>query len=132
MKYRIESVERLPSVLARGIVYVSEEYEMAALSCACGCGHRVNLLLGDGHQVVARNGIPTVEPSIGVWDAPCRSHFWIRDGEVVWDQSWSAARIDTAMAMQLGRHIAMDSQRSRPRWYVTVWRKFRDLFRRAR
>jgi hypothetical protein len=43
MRFTYQAVERLPKQLAQGVLYHSEEFEVAALSCACSCGHRVML-----------------------------------------------------------------------------------------
>ncbi len=127
MIYRVEKVERFPAALADNVVYVSEEFEVAALKCACGCGHQVNLLLGDGHTVYDEGGLADISPSIGVWDAPCRSHFWIHRGRVRWADQWSDAEIHSAMERQLSRHV-QHAKASQPwykrlaRWAVSVLR----------
>jgi hypothetical protein len=28
-------------------------------------------------------------PSIGNWNFPCRSHYWIRNNRAGWDEDWS-------------------------------------------
>lgn len=130
MTYRVDRVERLPEVLADNVVYVSDEYELAALKCACGCGHRVTLLLGDGHQVQELDGLATIWPSIGVWDAPCKSHFWIRNGNVVWGQQFSDAEISVAMGRQLERHL--EGVASRRPWYARLAQWLLNVIRRRR
>jgi len=121
MRYRLSKVEELPSTVDERIVYVSDEYELAVLKCACGCGHTVTLLLGDGHRVRDVDGFADISPSIGVWDAPCRSHFLIRQGRVVWSEDFSDSEIRSAMLRQLKRHIK--SAVPRRRWYTrfTAW-----------
>ena len=57
MIYSYQAVERIPKLLSDGIVYHNEEFQLAALLCACGCGHRVTLLVPDSHQVFLRRGI---------------------------------------------------------------------------
>lgn len=104
MKYRIRKVERLPALLDNGVVYVSDEFEVAALLCPCGCGHRISLLLGDGHIVKELHGLADIQPSIGVWDAKCRSHFWLRGGVVMWASRFSEGQIRGAMEHQVRRH----------------------------
>lgn len=47
VSFSYRAVERLPKQLERGVLYHSPEFEVAALSCACGCGHRVMLLVPD-------------------------------------------------------------------------------------
>jgi hypothetical protein len=66
------------------VVYHSEEFEIGALLCACGCGHRVSLLVPDSHQIALDGGMATVRPSIAVCDAPCKSHCYISAGRVEW------------------------------------------------
>lgn len=127
MIYRVEKVERLPAALADNVVYVSEEFEVAALKCACGCGHQVNLLLGDGHTVYDEGGLVDISPSIGVWDAPCRSHFWIHRGRVRWADQWSDAEIHSAMERQLSRHL-QSAKTSQP-WYKRLARWVASVFR---
>jgi hypothetical protein len=127
MIYRLEKVERLPAALDDNVVYVSEEFELAALKCACGCGHRVNLLLGDGHTVNDVQGLADIWPSIGVWDAPCRSHFWIQSGRVLWAAQWSDTEIHGAMEQQLSRHLHA-SKMSKP-WYERLALWLVNLFR---
>ncbi|WP_413184522.1 DUF6527 family protein [Paraburkholderia sacchari] len=84
---------------------------MAALACACGCGHRVMLNLLDQHQLVIKGGLPTVTPSILVSDARCLSHFFIRRGQVEWAQQWSEKRGDMVMQSQVRRHVEQDKKR---------------------
>jgi hypothetical protein len=128
MAYRVRKVERLPSVLDEETVYVSEEYELAALKCACGCEHRVTLLLNDGHTVTEIAGLADISPSIGVWDAECKSHFFIRRGKVIWGKEFSDAEIRSAMRRQLASHV-QGPVRSQP-WYRSLAEWILNRFRR--
>lgn len=103
--YKYLEVAKTPSVLEDGIVYVNVEFELASMNCACGCGHKIVLLCPDGHTVVNDGGFATIVPSIGVWDSPCRSHFFVTRGEVDWSNSWSEERIKSSMRAQRERHI---------------------------
>ena len=84
---------------------------MAALLCACGCGHRVTLLVPDSHQVSSHGGWATVRLSIAVCNAPCKSHYVISAGEVEWLPAFSNATASSAMRKQIARHAAQDMQR---------------------
>lgn len=108
MTYRYRSVERVPKVMEAGVVYHSQEFELAGLLCACGCGHQVTLLVPDSHQVTDQDGWATVSPSIGVFDAPCKSHFIIRAGHVHWMPAFSAGEAASIMRAQVARHVAQD------------------------
>jgi len=126
VNYRFEPVVRIPEQLEDGVIYVSDEYEIAALKCACGCGHKVTLLLGDGHDVRNLGGHADVSPSIGVWDAPCRSHFFVKHGNVRWAERWSDEKIRAAMGRQLSRHVERTTLRQP--WYARAWKWLRKLW----
>ena len=128
LKYRMVYVDRIVPPLDAQTVYISEQFEVAALLCPCGCGHQINLLLGDGHRIEDRDGKPSISPSIGVWDSPCRSHFWIRNGEVAWAEEWSDDRINRAMINQTLRHSALETKHMPVflRWTLKI-RKFFGL-----
>jgi len=89
-RIRLELVEFMPSHLEPGILYVSKKYRTAAHLCACGCGEKVRTQLGDlGWRLTAGRSGPTLFPSVGNWQKPCRSHYFIRDGRVLWQRDWT-------------------------------------------
>lgn len=108
MKYVYQAVDRLPKTLSEGVLYYSEEFEVGAFLCACGCGHRVSLLVPDSHQITSENGLATVSPSISVCDAPCKSHYFISAGEVEWMPAFSEAVAAATMQGQIARHAAIE------------------------
>ena len=120
MRFAYQAVERLPKQLDRGVLYHSEEFEVAALACACGCGHRVMLLVPDSHKVSCQNGMATVSPSISVCDAPCKSHYIITAGEVQWLPAFSDAMASSTMRAQIARHAIHDKQREP--WLRRIWK----------
>ncbi|MER9741704.1 MULTISPECIES: DUF6527 family protein [unclassified Mesorhizobium] len=111
MRFRYEAVERMPKPLMPGVVYHSEEFEIGALLCACGCGHRVSLLVPDSHQVTEQGGMATVRPSVAVCDAPCNSHYFITAGEVEWLRAFDPATSQAVMRKQIERHAHGDPAR---------------------
>src|ERR1700691_3316944 len=111
MRFTYQPVERLPKQLTAGVIYHSEEFEVAALLCACGCGHRVMLLVPDSHQVSSEGGMATVRPSIAVCDAPCKSHYVITAGRVEWLPAFSEAMATSVMRGQIARHAIRDEKR---------------------
>lgn len=121
--YHIIESERLPDHVGPFEFYYSRRFDMAALSCACGCGHKVMLNLLDQHQLEIECGLPTVKPSILVADAPCLSHFFIRRGRVDWAQQWSKKTVDEVMKSQIRGHVARDQQRKANRSFL---RRCRD------
>ena len=97
MIYSYLAVERIPKDLSNGIVYHNEEFELAAMLCACGCGHRVDLLVPDSHQISSEGGLATIRPSIAICDAPCKSHYFITAGRVEWLTAFTHAQAKAVM-----------------------------------
>lgn len=124
MMYTLKKVEKTPKELEEGVVYLNVEYELATLKCACGCGHKVVLLYPDGHSVIDDGGYATIYPSVGVWDAPCRSHFFVTQGQVEWCNSWSDEKIKHFMNAQRTRH----DQEGRQPWWVRMVNLIRGFF----
>jgi hypothetical protein len=111
MIFVYQAVERIPKQLNSGVIYHTEEFEVAALLCACGCGHRVMLLVPDSHQVSSESGMATVRPSIAVCDAPCKSHYVITAGRVDWLPAFSDAMATSVMRSQIARHASLATKR---------------------
>jgi hypothetical protein len=111
VRYVYQAVERTPKPLSNGVVYHSEEFEVGALLCACGCGHRVSLLVPDSHQITSEGGMATVRPSIAVCDAPCKSQYFISAGRVEWLPAFSDAMATSVMSGQIARHAIRDAKR---------------------
>ena len=102
----------------------SDEEQLAGLLCACGCGHRITLLVPDSHRVVDDGGYATIRPSIGVFDAACRSHYLITAGEVDMLRAFNSDQADRIMRSQIARHVARDAK---PAWW---WQKAEVALRR--
>ena len=91
---RLEAVEFMPVHLEPGILYASKKYRTAAHLCACGCGEKIRTQLGDiGWRLTVGRSGPTLYPSIGNWQKPCRSHYFIRNGRVLWQGDWTDEEI---------------------------------------
>lgn len=131
MIFKYIVVEKTPKQLNPGVVYHNPDFELAALLCACGCGHRVTLLVPDSHKVTSNQGLATVTPSIAVCDAPCKSHYFITNGRVDWLPAFSEAQASSVMRHQIARHSAHDGRRS---WLRRMWdaliEAIRSLFSR--
>jgi hypothetical protein len=88
-------VEFIPEQLEEGILYISLEYMTVTHLCCCGCGHEVSTTLSPTDWRLIFDGrTVSIEPSIGSWSLPCRSHYFINQNRVVWARKWSAHEID--------------------------------------
>ncbi len=91
------SIEELPDELDAKTVYLVGEGPylwFAAMICPCGCGATLHMsLLPDGHPrweiIRHKNGTISLHPS--VWRTQgCRSHFFLREGRIIWCSSFSS------------------------------------------
>lgn len=92
---KLIKVDFFPETFSPGVLYVSEEYKVAGHLCACGCGSQVITPLGPAEWFFTQvDGKPSLEPSIGNWQLPCRSHYWIEDGLVQWSYSFTEEEVE--------------------------------------
>jgi hypothetical protein len=80
---RHQFVEFIPAEKVQGVLYVSVEYAMAVHLCPCGCGNVVAAPLDPHAWILTYNGeTVSLWPSVGNWNLPCRSHYFIDQGTV--------------------------------------------------
>lgn len=94
-----KEVEHIPDVLEDGVLYVSKRFATSIHKCCCGCGEEVVTPLGTTDwscRIVG--GRVSLTPSIGNWSYKCRSHYWIRRGQVVWAGDMSEREIRAGRA----------------------------------
>ncbi|WP_080647942.1 DUF6527 family protein [Variovorax atrisoli] len=92
-------VNEVPTELAPGVLYVAMDCATAIHRCACGCGQEVVTpfsptdwtLIFDGDTV-------SLDPSVGNWSLPCRSHYFIDRGAIAWAGNMSNAAIELGRA----------------------------------
>lgn len=94
---RHEFVTAIPAELHNGVLYVSLEYATALHLCCCGCGTEVVTPLNPSDWRITYDGeTVSVCPSIGNWSFPCRSHYWIDRGRILWCGDWTKGQIERA------------------------------------
>ena len=92
-------VDSIPSDgdLVAGKLYISILYTTTVHLCASGCGFKVVLPLSPAQYRFEFDGVDvSMSPSVGNWDYPCGSHYWIRRGRVVDAGRWGDERLDAA------------------------------------
>ena len=91
----LKDVEFMPPTLAPGVLYVSTRFKTAAHLCACGCGTKVVTSLKPGGWLLTRTRgeVPSLEPSVGNFNLPCQSHYFIRAGKIAWAPPWTPQQI---------------------------------------
>lgn len=97
--FRHQIVEFIPEHLEEGILYVSYRYKTVVHKCACGCGEEVVTPLGPTDwSIHIEKGAATLYPSVGNWSFACRSHYFIRNGRIVWAGQMSRREIERGRA----------------------------------
>lgn len=83
--FDLELVHRVPEVPQSGILYACFDCNVIVHLCACGCGEKVVLPIDPDCWKVEYDGESlSLHPSIGNFQYPCKSHYWIRKNNVVW------------------------------------------------
>ncbi|RPJ87595.1 MAG: hypothetical protein EHM18_00335 [Acidobacteria bacterium] len=119
MKFTLERVHYMPKDLKPGVLYVSEEFDIAIHLCACGCGSKVKTPLGPTEWLIeeTKRG-PTLRPSVGNWHQACRSHYNLDGGEIIWAKKWTPEQIAS------GRRLEEERRRA---YYDALDRKHRGM-----
>jgi hypothetical protein len=74
-----------PKDLEFGKLYISREYNTAIHLCACGCGNEVVTPLGYAWwQLTQTDDMVSLHPSIGNFQIPCKTHYFIRGNQIIW------------------------------------------------
>lgn len=88
-------VEFIPSELEEGTLYITVEYKTAVHLCACGCGNKtITPITPNDWKLTYYGTYVSLSPSIGNWSFDCKSHYWIRQNEIIIAPSWSSEEID--------------------------------------
>ena len=111
---RHEFVEFVPNDLELGVLYVSIPYATAVHLCACGCGIKVVTPISPPEWQLRWDGDTiSLHPSIGNWQFPCRSHYWIRRNMIEWARPMTEREIAASRqrdAADLDAHLAGTSR----------------------
>lgn len=128
MKIRIERVRTMPTVLEPGVLYVSDEYGTAAHLCACGCGSKIRTPLGPTEwSVQDMPEGPTLYPSVGNWQKPCRSHYFIMDGDIRWAGEMSEEKILAGRAAEQRRREDYYDRLYPSGFWARLWKRLKRL-----
>jgi hypothetical protein len=131
MRFELQRVRYIPAALLPGILYVSEEFKIAVHLCACGCGSKIRTPLGPTEWTVRETMRgPTLSPSIGNWQEACRSHYWIRNGEIEWAGKWTPEQIAAGWLNEQERARVYFEIRANERkgLFRRLWQRVRQVF----
>ncbi|GAB1342130.1 hypothetical protein MASR1M101_12570 [Gemmatimonas sp.] len=76
------------------MLYLALDYGTATHTCCCGCGEEVVTPLTPTDWRITYDGETiSLSPSVGNWNAACRSHYIVERGRVIPCGDWSDERI---------------------------------------
>jgi hypothetical protein len=93
-------VEFVPEALDDGMLYIAMGHRTVVHKCCCGCGSEVVTPLDPTQWKLIYDGRVTLHPSVGSWNLPCRSHYWIQENTVRWAPRWTDVQIAAARTSQ--------------------------------
>lgn len=130
MKFELRPVEFMPKDLENGVLYVSEKYSTAAHLCPCGCGEKIRTPLGPTEWSLDLDAAgPTLYPSVGSWQRPCRSHYLITNGSVHWANQSSDKEVEAGRRREAEvRERFFETRRKTER--PSLWRWIKRIFGR--
>ncbi|MGN1158331.1 MAG: DUF6527 family protein [Agathobacter sp.] len=86
----MQVVHRVPEKLKSGLLYICFDCNVVAHLCACGCGEKVILPIDPNFWSVKYDGeTVSLAPSIGNFQFPCKSHYWIKENRVIWADTFT-------------------------------------------
>ena len=84
-KYKTLFVDRMTPCPKDGILYMLPQFNVAVHNCMCGCGEQVVTQLGDGQWSWCFDGDnASLFPSVGNFQHDCESHYYLKQGNVIW------------------------------------------------
>lgn len=130
-RLEVAYVEYIPKTPEAGVLYVSTQFGAAVHLCACGCGAKVSTPLGPTEWALRETASgPTLTPSVGSWQLPCKSHYWISGGKIVWAGEWTPEQILAGRRAEDNRRRAYYDALDRKRGGLLrrLWRWVKSLF----
>lgn len=120
-------VEFISKTLDSGSLYISKRFSTASHLCCCGCGAKIVTPLRETEYLLVERGeLVSLTPSIGNWNHPCQSHYWIRDNQIVWAGQMSKAEIHKGRAHDDAIKEAYFGKVAWP-WWRRAWSWIKQL-----
>lgn len=91
-------VDAIPETPQEGVLYISIRFRTATHLCACGCGSKVVTPIKPAKWQLTYDGeTVSLWPSIGRWQLPCRSHYWVRRNNIAVARPFSDTEMEAVL-----------------------------------
>lgn len=118
-----EFVERVPSIIEEGVIYISTSVNTAIHLCPCGCKTEIVTPFDPDEWYFTYDGETiSLYPSVGVWGAECKSHYWIKKSKVEWSRMYSKEEIEEVRASERNQPQNSSTQTKKAKsWWRLGW-----------
>lgn len=87
-RFDLQNLQRIPNDLLYGQLYACFACNVVVHLCPCGCGEKVVLPIAPDQWSITFDGESvSLSPSIGNYQFPCKSHYWIKNNNVIWESN---------------------------------------------
>jgi uncharacterized protein DUF6527 len=112
-------IDRVPSTIQEGIIYISASVNTAVHLCPCGCKTEIVTPIDPSEWRFTYDGETiSLYPSVGVWGAACKSHYWIKRNQVEWSRIYTDREIEEVRASERKEQLdkTIHSKRTHAWW----------------
>jgi len=122
LKINHNFTDDIPQIIENGEIYISTEYATASHLCCCGCGERVVTPISPTDWKLIFNGETiSLHPSIGNWSFDCKSHYWIKNNQIIWASQMTAKEISAVRQTDAKRKREYYSKNDKkPNWFSSL------------
>jgi len=124
MKHKF--VEHIPREIENDTLYISLEFNIAKHKCPCGCGLDVVTKISPARWQLFYDGETiTLSPSIGNWNFECKSHYFIRENQVVWAKKFTEKQIETVQnndKSAIDKYISTKKKKNILDWFLDLFK----------
>ncbi|MEC7771841.1 MAG: DUF6527 family protein [Bacteroidota bacterium] len=131
MRFEHRFVEFIPKDLDDSVLYISIRFRTAVHKCACGCGNKtVTPLSPTDWKIIFDGKSISLYPSIGNWNFPCQSHYWLTKNKLEWAPNWTKEEIMEARKLsfeeknryyQNSKSVTAKTYGSKSPWWKFTW-----------
>ena len=128
-------IDIIPDRVEPGVLYVSRRFATAIHLCACGCGKEVVTPLSKGEWKIQGSAkIVSLYPSIGNWEYPCQSHYWIKQNKIVWAGKIPRRYIEASRARDNANieRLYCSDQRNNEYLFYKFVKLLKELFKKVK
>ena len=118
-------VSRIPFEIEEGIIYISTDVNTAVHLCPCGCKTEIVTPIDPTEWKFIYDGETiSLDPSVGVWGAKCKSHYWIKRNHIEWARAYTEDEIEEVRNSEASERKKHYKKKNKKRKWWKVFKTF--------